>query len=603
MSGKKTLLWALALLVLGAFYYYYEIKGEPKRQEAQKQRELLLSVRADDVTGLTIHRGEETVAAILQDGHWQLTSPLQVAGDDKKYQELVRYLAELRQTRLIEENPASVEPFGLAAPSLEVTVQLKEPEKPQTLRLGAKNPTSSSYYAQVAGQNAVYLVASVTKDTLDASLYDLRDKMVVAFKPEDVQEIQLAAADTPAIVLRRQEKEAWEMTAPVKDAADISQVRDMLKRLQEVRVKEFIEEAPANLATYGLDTPALRLDVQRGGEQPETTLLLGKLNTEKQGVYAKRSATERVILLPQDFWEKLPKTATALRDKALLKFDRDRVVRLEMQTPETHVLVSSTAPQQYTLEQPEQAPGDSDAVYRLLWDILELKATDIVTDTPEALGTYGLEAPRVHLSVVENPPADSQQEARTLQLLIGSEATDGKGVYVQRGGTPTVYLVELKGVEPLLNATAFALRDKKLLHFSSDSIAKIQVQYLNGQFALERHDKTWRLTEPTKQEVSQRWKVDSLLSDLQALEYVKIVSNVDTTPYGLDEPQATLTLWQQDGTVLGPVVIGKTTDTEIGEVQTAYARVESHEEKALYAIKADFLQHIPKESTEFTAQN
>lgn len=603
MSGKKTLLWALALLVLGAFYYYYEIKGEPKRQEAQKQRELLLSVRAEEVTGLTIQRGDEVIAATLREGHWQLTSPLQVAGDDKKYQELVRYLADLRQTRLIEENPASIEPFGLTKPGLEVTVQLKEPQKPQTLRLGSRNPTSSSYYAQVAGQNAVYLVASGAKDTLDASLHELRDKTVVAFKPEEVQEVHLTAGGTAPIVLRRQEQEAWQMRAPVEDGADASQVRDLLKRLEDVRVKEFIAETPADVATYGLDSPALRVDLHRSGEQPVVTLLLGRLDAEKQGIYARRGDAARVVLLPQEFWEKFPKTVATWRDKTLLKFDRDRVARLEMQTPETQVLVSSTAPQHYTLEQPEQAPGDSQAVYRLLWDILELKATDIVTDAPEGLAAYGLETPRLRLTVVENPPAESQQEAHIHTLLLGSEAAENKGIYAQKGHASTVYLVERQGAERLLNTTAFALRDKKLLHFDRDSIAKIQVQYPAATFTLERHEKTWRLTAPSNQEVSQRWKVENILSEVHALEYARIVPNAEAAQYGLDAPQATLTLWQQDGSMLGPLVIGKSTETEVAGTQMLYARVESHEDATIYVIKADFLQELPKEATEFTAQN
>ena len=63
MSGKKTLIWAVTLLVLAAFYYQYEIQGGQKWQEAASKREVLFQFAADDVTGFTVKREQETVRA------------------------------------------------------------------------------------------------------------------------------------------------------------------------------------------------------------------------------------------------------------------------------------------------------------------------------------------------------------------------------------------------------------------------------------------------------------------------------------------------------------------------------------------------------------
>ena len=83
MSGKKTLVWTVILLVLAAFYYTYEIQGGQKRQEEASKRELLFHFVMDDVTGFTVKREQETVRAEKRDGHWYLTEPLAVRGDER----------------------------------------------------------------------------------------------------------------------------------------------------------------------------------------------------------------------------------------------------------------------------------------------------------------------------------------------------------------------------------------------------------------------------------------------------------------------------------------------------------------------------------------
>jgi hypothetical protein len=136
------------------------------------------------------------------------------------------------------------------------------------------------------------------------------------------------------------------MTAPVSAKADDQQVRGLLQRLRDVKVQEFIAEDPAEVEPYGLHLPALRLALRIGQERAEQTLLLGKAHGERKGVYAKRGEASRVFLLPQEFWEHLPKTAAAVRDKTLLRFERDHVTRLELHAPDRHIVITKTAPRQ-----------------------------------------------------------------------------------------------------------------------------------------------------------------------------------------------------------------------------------------------------------------
>lgn len=602
MSGTKTLIWAVVLLVVAAFYYFYEVEGGKKRQEAVRQRELLVHVVPDAVTGIVIKRPQETVRAEKREGQWHITEPLAVPGDEQKYRELVRYVADLRYIRLVEEQPSTLEPFGLDKPPLEVHLTHQDTTPAATLRLGNANPTGGSYYVQVEGKPAVYLIASVAKDVLDASLYALRDKTVLAFTPGDIQEIQVTHGETAPVTLQRQEGDAWRLTAPVQAPADREQVSGLLQRLKDVRIKAFIEEQPADLASYGLQKPALQLGLSTSTGQAGPTLLLGNVDTHQQGVYAKHGDAPRVFLLPQEFWDALPQTVAALRDKTLVRYEREHITRLELQFPTGTIVVTKAGERQYQLEQPESAAADDEAIYTLLGDIHALTAQDFVTDTPEAPATYGFGSPRLIVTLAETPPG-TEQPSTSQTLLFGAEAPEGKGVYVKRGDAPTVYLVDREAAQRLLNTTAFDLRDKKLLPFTSETVQKIEVHYPTVKLTLERHGDAWRLTEPQPQEITQRWKVDDILYGLQRLEYAKIVaeSATEDAHYGLDTPQVRVTLWQQDGMTIGPLVLGNTTDTEVAGTRTAYAQVGSN--GPLYAIALDFLEHLPKTPADFAATN
>lgn len=600
MSGKKTLIWAVVLVALAAFYYLYEIRGGQQRQEAATKRERLFQFAANDVTGLTIKREQEPVRAEKRDGHWYLTEPLAVRGDDQKYRELTRHLAELRHTRVVEEHPATLEPFGLTAPRLEVEVTLKDQPTPVSLRLGSANPTGGSYYAQVAGRAEVYLVSSMSKDVLDASLHALRDKTVLAFTPAEVQEVHLARGTEAPVVLQRQEGDTWRLTAPVHARADDQQVRALLQRLRDAKVQAFIAEDATELASYGLQTPALHISLGVGQGHAPLTLMLGNVDTEHKGVYARRGEETRVLLLPQDLWDKLPKTATALRDKTLLQFEREHITRLEILSPQEHIVLTNTGPRQYAMEQPVSTAGDGDAIFSLLWDLKELKAKEFVAETPDGLDLYGLEPPRQRITLWAKAPAD--QEAVAHEIVFGDEAPDAQGVYVRVGGGPIIYLVGHAEAQRIIKKTAFDLRYKKLLAFTTDTIQKLQVHYPTAQITVERSGQGWKLTAPHKGEIPQRWKIDHALYELSTLEYAHIVAETvdDRSRYGLDAPQVQITLWQKDGTSLGPLSVGKTAEHEIAGTKTVYAQVGA--QPALYALKPDFLNRLPKTTAELTAE-
>jgi Domain of unknown function (DUF4340) len=295
----------------------------------------------------------------------------------------------------------------------------------------------------------------------------------------------------------------------------------------------------------------------------------------------------------------LPKTAAALRDNTLLLYDRDRITRLELRSADEQIAITRTGARQYRLEQPVNAAGDGDAIYSLLWDLKELKAKEFAAEAPEQLEPYGLEPPRLRVTLWEEA-ADKGQDVRQYTLLFGSQAAEQEGIYVRQGDQPTVYLVDNGEAQRIMSKTAFALRDKKLLAFETATIHKVQLQYPTSTLTLERHKDTWQLSEPHKQTIEKRWKVDDLLYELSRLEYAKLLAEPvdDGAPFGLEAPQVRITLWPQGGSQLGPLLIGKSVDAEETEPRLVYAQLGT----AVYAIKASLLESLPKTAADLTAE-
>ena len=100
-------------------------------------------------------------------------------------------------------------------------------------------------------------------------------------------------------------------------------------------------ETPAARDAHGLERP-VRVTIHSGRDKDRVsrTLLLGKVDAAKKGVYAMRAGEPSVLLVPDDVYNQVPKNVGVLRNKTLVEIDRDKVARLEIQSPNGTVTVA-----------------------------------------------------------------------------------------------------------------------------------------------------------------------------------------------------------------------------------------------------------------------
>ena len=92
--------------------------------------------------------------------------------------------------------------------------------------------------------------------------------------------------------------------------------------LEIVRV---IDENPADLKDYGLDAPRIEIDFKAAGDKASGRLLIGDKTPTGADLYAKRNDEKRVFLIPAYQEATLNKSTFDLRDKTVLKIEREKV--------------------------------------------------------------------------------------------------------------------------------------------------------------------------------------------------------------------------------------------------------------------------------------
>ena len=552
MRWQTTAVLAAILIALGAFYYVYEVRLGPEREKTEGRKGRVFTVEPADVAEVDIKRSDSIVKLKREGDGWQILEPVKARGDRGPVDETVTSIVTARMDREIEADPKALGDFGLDRPAVEVTLRLKD-GKQIGLTLGAKSPTGVWVYAREAGKPAIFVVGdSVLRDTT-RPVADFRDKTVLAFDQKDVTALEVDMRDDTIAV--EQADGRWKLTRPRALPVDGDAVRDFLEKLRSARVKEFAAEAPRSLEPFGLDRP-VRLAIHTGRDKDRATkaLLFGRADPGKKGVYAMRPGESTVLLVPDETWAAVPKNVAVLRDKTIVGVDRDKVTRLEIESPKGAVTLAREN-ERWKITAPEALPADQVEAGAVLFKLRELRAQAFLTEDASGIPRY-LAKPTVRVSIVEQgAPAP-----RTVLLAPSPERRGGTpSAYAAVAGQGPVVLVDGRALEDL-GRSLDDLRDRMLLPgLEPRDVKRMRVRAGGQTLVVERNGESdWKLVEGGRGSAKAA-TVDNLLYSLRALKWKTIAAPTGDEPakYGLDAPTLEVTLLKADGSEIAAVLVGK----------------------------------------------
>ncbi len=584
MRWKTTAALGVLFVGLAAFFYVYEVRQGPAREKAATEKDRLWKgLESKDIEEVVITRGAEVLHLRKSGDGWVLAAPVTAKAEARPVDDLLLSLATLRVEREIEASPTNPADFALAPPAAEIAFKAKGQE--YRIRLGGKNPTGIWVYAQEGAKAAVILVPDSLLQDAQKSAADFRDRSVIAFERKDVKAFEVQPARSgPSLKAERKGTDDWQMTTPVTGPADREQIGALLEQLKSAKIKEFVADPRTAPGSYGLDQP-LKLVLWLGEEKERVakTLRFGSPVPDKKAVYAQREGDSTIFLVDEALAKAVPTTATALRAKTVFAYDRDKLERLELESPKGKVGLALEGGA-WRITAPAPLKADERAMGDILQKARDLRATEFVADDARRLAQFGLDRPQVKLTVWEK----DAKEPKALLLAPVKDKTLAYATVV--GGDPAGgVVVTVEGtILEALSRSAQDLQDRSLFAtFNVQDVTRVQIQQESLSLVLERKgEEDWQLVAPRKGK-ARGAEVSDLLWSLRNLRWQDLVAEAGWEParYGLERPSATITLSDKTGRVVAALAVGKR------EKDDAYVRVPDR--PALYRIESKSLGRIP----------
>jgi hypothetical protein len=152
---------------------------------------------------------------------------------------------------------------------------------------------------------------------------------VLKLEQTGITRLEFKRQGNAPIVLAKDNSGTWEILQPASYNADAATVSSAVSTLSSLNSERVIEDRTSDLKPYGLEQPALEVDITAKANKTQK-LLLGDETPTGSAVYAALAGDPRVFTIASYHKSTLDKGVNDLRDKRLITVDTDKISRLEL---------------------------------------------------------------------------------------------------------------------------------------------------------------------------------------------------------------------------------------------------------------------------------
>jgi hypothetical protein len=579
----NTLWLVLVFIALGLYLALVEVPDAEKKDAEETRSRQVLHFKVEEVEGFDLIKPSGTIKIQRnpKSSRWNITEPLAIAGEDGIINQLLLTLEEARITRVVDEEPQNLADFGLKDPSLKIALRFKT-GAPQTLLVGDSSPLGHDTYLKLADEKRV-LLSLLEKNQLDSSLSDLRSKTLLDFVARDVTSVDLRFnKETQRFVKTGDE---WKLTAPVNAQGDADEISNFLNSILTERIETFVSETPEEIIPLGLDPPRIVLNIQAEKAKQSWTLKIGK-SYDDHSYYAQRGKPENIVTVAESLVETLSRNPFSFMEKSLMTFKDEDVTGIESRDGKETVRVVRDSSKDGTWKfespvgetKPETGAVDFATVNTLLLDLQEARIQRFAPSNN--LKLFGLDTPQKELTVFK-------KDGSKMSLQLGNTGKNKQHSFVTRSVDQSVFELDTDSVRKIFRRRD-DFKDRKLLKFDPEQVARIKIEYPDKIFELDKQDNQWVLVKPKKLDDLKPFVGKDILWTLNNLEYeTKLNPNETAKETGLEKPRLTLTLRDRDNNSLGELKIGQ----PVKDQPLLYSQLAG--DPTLYHIKDRTLSEIP----------
>jgi len=167
---KSTIALIVVLAGLGAYIYFVTWKQADTASTSNKEK-VFSSVEADKIEDLKVTSSAGDATSLKKSGgEWQIVQPIAKA-DASEVNGITAALSSIEITRVVDENPSSLNDYGLSNPRVEIEFKTGGAKDYRKLLIGEKSPTGSDLFAKRNDEKKVFLIPAFQESTFDKKTF------------------------------------------------------------------------------------------------------------------------------------------------------------------------------------------------------------------------------------------------------------------------------------------------------------------------------------------------------------------------------------------------------------------------------------------------
>ena len=572
---------ALAAVFIGIVFYYFliDLPSEKRKKEEKDRAEKVILFDPENVKAISFIKGEITIKLKrLGIDEWQMTAPVNANGDAPAVSAFLSFLNNLNFTRVVEESPKDLTPFGLDTPDLKIILSMNNGET-KGVRVGDDHPMGNKVYLARLNESRV-LAAGVTKNRLDRKVHDLRDKTILDFKTPQITKIEFIR-NGKTLSLKKNE-ESWEVSeGKIAAKGNETEITNLLNTIQAAQIEQFVEEKPEQLTSYGLNNSKLTVKLTTSKASEPLVLLIGGKN--EHGFYAKTLPKKNVFTINQSLFDTLNnRKLVDFFNKSLVDFNDDDLakVTLLMDDDSVDLIRDEKDLQKWTMVKPVNMKANTATINSLLFDLKNVRIVEFITTHTKNSKTFNFEQPEKEINL-------TFKNGKTWALKLGNQTSSQDHYFAQRSDDETVFTIQKSSVESIFRSL-HDLKDRTVMEFDDDMVREIHIHDSTQTFILKKSANKWNLTLPKPSDSIQSFIGKDILWTLNSIEFESVLArDPGNTVTGLTNPKVSVKLLDGKSTILTHLLIGNPV-AKLPEVH--YLKVA--ENSNVYTMKKRFIDEI-----------
>lgn len=294
---------------------------------------------------------------------------------------------------------------------------------------------------------------------------------ILKLDQSSITKIELKKKDGDPIVLTKSGSGEWQITAPKQFRADQGAVTTIASTVSSLNSERVIEDKASDLQNFGLDQPALEVDLT--AKDKTQKLLLGTDTPAGGAVYAMLAGDPRLFTVASSTKTSLDKNVNDLRDKRLLPVDADKISQVEI-TRKNFTIEFGRNKDGWQILKPKPMRADSVQVGDLVRDLTNAKLDASSADAKQQASEFS------HAAAVATASLIAESGTQQLQVRKNKDTYYAKSTAVEGA-----YKIE-SSLGKALEKNVDDFRDKKLFDFGYNDPEKIELHNADKSYFLTR---------------------------------------------------------------------------------------------------------------------